>query len=197
MNTFRNISAALVLTLATLGGAVPTIALGQDSAATTAGETAATKLNLAREIIALGYPEETREEMFFAVMDQMSGQVRQSVLGSIDVEDAGAIAIIDSWLAERQEESKALISRHLPAMMEGFAAAHADAFSEQELRDIRAFVGTPSGQGYLARSTSLGTHPAFTAASQAYLDESFGNLEEEMGVLMQRLQEYSELSSGQ
>src|SRR5690606_11608218 len=174
MNRFRNISAALVLALATLGGAMPTTALGQDNAATTAGETDETKLRLAREIIALGYPEETREEMFFTAMDQTTAQVRQSVLASVDVGDAGAIAIVDSWLAERQEETKTVLRRHLPAMMEGFSAAHADAFSEQELRDIRAFVETPSGQGYFARSTSLATHPAFAAASQAYLDESFG-----------------------
>ena len=60
----------------------------------------ADEVAIARQIIDLGFPEERREAMFFATVDQMTMQMRESVLANIEEQDPGAIAILDEWLAE-------------------------------------------------------------------------------------------------
>ena len=43
-------------------------------------------LAIAREIVDLGFPIETREAVFFATMDQLVAQIRQSSLQAYDLE---------------------------------------------------------------------------------------------------------------
>ena len=47
--------------------------------------------------------------MFFATVDQMTMQMRESVLANIEEQDPGAIAILDEWLAEYIADGKTIL----------------------------------------------------------------------------------------
>ncbi len=156
---------------------------GDDDA--TVAETSNVRLSLAADIVDKSFPEETRVEMFQAVTDQMESQMMQSLNGMITDENArGTIA---DWQERLSVKTDAIMRNHIPALMDGWVIAYADTYSEPELRDILAFVSTPSGQAFMQRSQELMSHPAFAGANQKYMDETMTVLMDEMPGLMEEL----------
>ena len=86
----------------------------------------ADEVAIARQIIDLGFPEERREAMFFATVDQMTMQMRESVLANIEEQDPGAIAILDEWLAEYIADGKTILRSHIPNLMNAWALITTD-----------------------------------------------------------------------
>jgi hypothetical protein len=147
-------------------------------------------LAVAREIIDLGFPVETREDMFFASMDQIVIQMREATLDAYGIDDQGAIAILDEWTADYIAESKEVLRSHIPSLMEGMAASYAVIFTREELNDIRAFVATPSGQRFFRMSPAIIGETNFAAANQAYLNDVQAGQPIAMQDLLGRLQRY-------
>jgi len=150
----------------------------------------ADEVAIARQIIDLGFPEERREAMFFATVDQMTMQMRESVLANIEEQDPGAIAILDEWLAEYIADGKTILRSHIPNLMNAWALSYAAIFTKEELEDILAFVSTPSGQKFFERSAAVMAEPNFAAANQAYMNEVNANLPEAQADLTERLMQY-------
>jgi hypothetical protein len=150
------------------------------------------RLSLAREIIDLGVPPATREAMFFKVVDDMTVQMRGAVMQSIKVEDREAIAILDRWLDRWIADSKGLLSSHIPPLMEGWAVAYADIYTERELTDIRAFVRTPSGAAFFQKMQDVLSSPKFAAANQAYMTDIMGRLPAARDELLAEITAYQE-----
>lgn len=153
-------------------------------------ETSATAMALASQIVDLGYPEDNREELFFAAMDQTVSQMRLAVAPSLPSDDAGAIAILDEWIVEYTGESKEVLRKHIPAIMNGMTQAYAKIFTVEELTDILAFVETPSGKKFFELSPAVLGEPSFANANQKYMDETMSMLRPAQEVLMSRLQQY-------
>ncbi|MEO0590017.1 MAG: DUF2059 domain-containing protein [Pseudomonadota bacterium] len=149
-----------------------------------------TALTLASEIVAIGYPEEERETLFFATMDQTVIQMRRAIAPTLPSDDPGAIAILDDWIAEYTEQSKGVLRKHIPDIMAGMTEAYATIFSVEELTDILAFVQTPSGQRYFELSPAISGSKSFAEANQRYLDESIALVGPAQDVLRKRLNEY-------
>lgn len=149
------------------------------------------KLAIARKIVDIGYPEQDREAMFFDAAKQMSKQVRDAMEKQMDSKDPGAEAILNSWLDEYLEKSRVVMRKHIPSLMDGIAAAYATMFTEQELRDILAFVSTPSGKAFFVRSPKLLAEPHFAAANQAYMQDVYSQLPAAVSDLQERLKAYS------
>jgi hypothetical protein len=127
---------------------------------------------IAREIIAIGMPEEDRETVFAATMDQMLRQMREAQRKSgIMSEDPQVEAIIDANLAQFRDEAMGVLRTHLPAMMEGWALAYANTFSHEDLLAIREFVRTPAGQRFFQLSPAIAAEPNFAAANQLYMND--------------------------
>ncbi len=147
-------------------------------------------LALARQIVDLGYPEAEREVIFFGTMDQTVAQMRLAIAPTLPQDDPGAVAILDEWIGEYIEDSKVLLGKHIPSIMDGMVAAYANMFTTEELTDILAFVQTPSGQRYFELSPALIAEPSFAEANQRYMDESMSLLEPARDDLMARLIEY-------
>lgn len=164
-------------------------AIAQDAAAPTQ-PSEPVKLALAREIIAAGFPEEKREGLFFASMDQMMIQTREATLRTYALEDDGAIAVLDEWIGDYVADSKEVLRSHIPALMEGMAASYANMFTRDELDDILAFVATPSGQRFFELSPAILAEPNFAAANQAYMNEVQQGMPAAMQDLVSRLQKY-------
>ncbi len=148
------------------------------------------KLALAQEIVAKGFPEDMREEMFFASVDQMTKQMRAATLKSMPVEDPGVTEILDGWLADYIAQSKEVLRGYIPRMMDGLARSYATMFTERELSDIVAFVSTPSGQRFMVLSSAVMAEPNFAEANQAYIDEIQAGLPAATQDLQGRLVDY-------
>ena len=170
--------------------AFPHSASAQDAAPPAIQSPSEANLAIARQIVDLGFPEETREQIFFGSMDQMVSQTREATLRAYSLEDEGAIAILDAWVGEYIDLSKEVLRSHIPSLMDGLAKSYAVIFSRQELEDILAFVSTPSGQRYFEMSSAVIAEPNFAAANQAYMNESQEMLPGAMQDLVGRLQEY-------
>ena len=180
----KSVLAALVLCL-------PAVASAQEPPAQDASAPSAEHLAIARQIIAIGFPEDTREAAFFATMDQMVSQTREASLKAYGPDDAGVREILDQWISEYVAESKGVLRSHIPALMEGMAASYAATFTEQELRDILAFVSSPSGQRFFALSSAVLAEPNFAAANQAYMNEIQARMPAAIEDLVGRITDYS------
>lgn len=183
------------LALALLGAVAPSPALAQPAPAPVAEGSAQARLALAREIVDLGMPPATREEVFFRVVDQMSSQARDAMMRSFQIDDPDAVAILDRWLDRYNKESLPVLRRHIPALMEGWAAAYADIYSERELTDIRAFIATPSGAAFFRKSQDVLGNPKFAAVNQAYMNEVLGGLPQAQEELVAELKAHFEKQS--
>ncbi|MEX0341341.1 MAG: DUF2059 domain-containing protein [Erythrobacter sp.] len=168
----------------------PSVATAQETAS--AG-TAEVELQLAREIVAIAYPEPEREAMFQGVSEQMEAQLMRS-MGPL-LNDPGALSIIEDFQRDVAEDQKPILKRHIPLLMDAWAHGYADIFSEQELRDILAFVTTETGSAFMLKSTEVMTNPQFAAANEAYMSEAMAVVFAKMPTLVEAMAEYKESQS--
>ena len=148
------------------------------------------KLAVARQIIDRGFPEDSREAIFLASMDQMMLQTREASLTAYKIDDPGAIALLDSWIADYTEDAKIILRSHIPALMDAMAKSYAVMFTMQELEDINAFVATDSGQRFFELSSAVLAERNFAAANQMYMDEIQATMPAAINDLVGRLREY-------
>lgn len=147
----------------------PSTASFAQEAATATDVAQVSDIELAREVIALGFPEETRMDSMVGIADQIITQMRA---GNPQWQsDPRMERVFDRFAARVLETTREVLARHIDDMMEGMALAYADSFSREELLAIREFVSSPAGRGFLTRVTDLNTHPAYAEANQAYVDE--------------------------
>jgi hypothetical protein len=145
-------------------------------------------LALAREIIAKGFPVESRRAMFDGVMANMMQQMR-SAQGPMS-EDPGVDAILDRHLGRMRARMLLVTDKHSDAMFDAFAVAYARNFPIEELRVIRDFASTTAGQHYISRSSSLLSDPAVAAANQAYMSDVMAVIPEVQKPLVDELKAY-------
>ncbi|MFM9937154.1 MAG: hypothetical protein ACKVOL_13270 [Novosphingobium sp.] len=126
------------------------------------------RLALAREVIAIGFPEAEREALFFDAVDAMVKQTRKVMLAQMQ-NDVGATAISDRKIEGFVQKSKTVLRSHIPALMDGMAQGYAREFSSEDLIQIRAFATTSSGQHFFLRSSAIIGDPGFAAANESYL----------------------------
>ncbi|MFL0356712.1 DUF2059 domain-containing protein [Erythrobacter sp. GH1-10] len=151
-------------------------------------------MQLAAQIVDAGYPEETREALFFASMDQTIAQMRTSLGPYLPSDDPEAVKILDDWIEKYTEESKSILRKHIPSIMDGMAEAYAELFTEEELRDILAFVETPSGKQFFDLMPQVIGSASFAEANQAYIDESMEVMVPAQRELLDQLQDHREKS---
>ena len=178
--------------LALIAGSVISSPLGAQTMPSETQPIATDKLALAREIVDLGIPEVTREEMFFSAMESMTAQMINGMQRNLKDSDPEAEAIMNAWLAEWVETAKNIVVGHIPALMDAQAKGYAELFSLEELQDIRTFVATDSGQRFLQLSPSVIATPAFAEANQAYIQEIGAAFPAAQAELVARLKAYAE-----
>lgn len=152
--------------------AVPAVAqdAGVAPAPAPASPDAAEKLSVAREIVAVMYPQESRDRTFGAAIANITGQSRMATAAAASA-DPGLKKLIDEYISGIPATLMPTVRRHIPDMMEAQAVAYTRMFSLAELKEIRAFAVTPAGRHYLSGSINLLGDPAVTAANVAYLRE--------------------------
>ncbi len=183
MTVLRNLLASVALASGFAGPA-----FAEETAVSAAASSEQIRLDLANEILAISYPEETREPMFRAVAEQMEAQVLQSLRDQIN--DDGAVAIIEDWQKETLAETNVILKESIPDLMDSWAKSFSKIYSEQELRDILAFVSTDSGKSFMLKSAEVLSHPDFAAANQRHIDKTLALVMDRMPDLMTRIVEY-------
>ena len=173
-------------------------AFAQDTAATTVSDPGAEaeRLALAREILDLGLPKGQREEMFFSSSRAMAKQMTDAQIARYNLTDKGALAILDAWIETLLSDSKVILEKHIPAIMEGWAHGLAKKFTRSELEDLKAFVATPTGAKFFARQSEIISDPDFAAANQAYLRDILAQGPAAQARLVRELTEYMRQSKG-
>lgn len=126
------------------------------------------KVEIARQIIATGFPVGKREAIFGNAIDAMLVQMRSTMLLSLK-NDPGAERLVNSKIDSFVLESKTILNGHIPALMDAMAQAYSREFSLAELSELRAFADTPAGQHFFLRSSAVLSDPSFRAANEAYM----------------------------
>ncbi|MFT3968456.1 MAG: DUF2059 domain-containing protein [Sphingobium sp.] len=128
------------------------------------------RLQLGREIVDLGFPEEERQAMFFGSVDSMIEQLSKVQLAQFADEPA-VKTMVEEGVEGMVADIKPIIARNIPMFMESYAKAYAREFTRDELIELRAFVTTPTGRHFMSRSTQILNDPDFKASYEAYLRE--------------------------
>lgn len=163
---------------------VPTGAFAREAPVAEATDS---RMVLARQILDISYPEAEREAMFRQVSVQMEQQMLQSMGHLFD--DPDILAAMKDFQKEVSVAQDPLLERHVPLLMEAWARAYAEIFSEPELRDILAFVSTETGKTYMVRSTDVIGNTHFAKANEAYIADAFAVVREKLPAFAARVEE--------
>ena len=161
-----------------LGASVLTLGACSDAAEDTAtteasregsADAPASEVALGKEIIDLGMPEERRMDIFMRAMDDMMAQMQQATEASAGPADPEVKKITQKYIDGFKKDAQGVLETHLPNMMDAMATAYAETFTEKELKDIRDFVSTPSGQKFVEYSPRIMSSPTYAEANQKYM----------------------------
>ncbi len=175
----KSIACALAAPLLLLSATAP--ALAQDDGSASFSETT----QLAREIVDNGFPEEMRMDLFSGVMQQLVSQM--NVAQPQLAQDPEIQELVLRYQQRAIDLGMATLEGHMDAMMEGLALAYADIYTLDELTAFHAFITSPEGYGFLAKSSAATAHPAFADANQAYINEYVAQLPQLQGELRDEL----------
>lgn len=181
-----------IAVLLAVGGA-PCLAQGASAPAPVAAPAPdPANLALAREIIIIAYPPESRQAMFARVSNAMITQMRDAVRperGSSS--DAELQKIFDRYVERVRLLSNESTRDGTPEIFEAFARAYARQFTHDELVQIKAFVSTPAGARYVQRASDLIADPDVAEANRAYMAQALRNLEPLIAELRRETEAYS------
>jgi hypothetical protein len=175
-------------------------AVAQGAAAARGPARAVAELNpeilaIARQIVDMAAPPETRRAMLLDSIDTMMAQVRAAALQGVEP-DAGAEAIMTRHMARVREMTGRLIDSETPAIFAAIARAYARNFTLSELQEIRAFVSTPTGAKYFRTAGQLLADPDVAQANTAYMTSALRELTTVQTELRQDLTEYFRRQGG-
>lgn len=152
------------------------------------------ELQLAQEIVESGFPPETRMDVFGAVMQQVVSQLNQSMPDMQS--DPEVMDIVNRFQQRVLNEGLTVLAEHMQPMMDAMAVGYSEIFTLTELQALHAYITSPEGRGFLARTATVNTHPAYVSASQVYLNEYIAlvpsmqqEFRDELAALMQAREE--------
>ena len=155
------------------------IALSQPVAAQQtdiAGSTSVSQgqVELARQLLETGFPEETRAPSMLAVAELMFEQIVAA--SPVPMRDPRITPVIERFQQRIMDTTARTLDIHMADLMNGLAIAYAETFTAAELEALAAFAATDAGRGVLTRITQANAHPAFAAANQQYVNDYMAQL---------------------
>ena len=177
--------------LALGGGALLCVANASPALAQSDGYTPpADEMVEAMAIMDIMFPINTREQEMVEIATTMGNQMAASAMTGPVFEEPGIRAIMDGFLASLPEVMRPMINKHLPSMIKSTAIAYTREFTLAELKDIRAFATTTSGQRYFSQTQKLLSDPAVAAANEAFFADVNAAQEVEVKALQAQVIEY-------
>ena len=155
----RRYLGAMLLTSAVL----PSVAQAQTApAATTAVDPV--RLVAAHDLLDILMPPATRAQMVESMMTPMLANLRQGMMQNPDFAktmngDPRVKALFDTFMARQQTQTMTMMRDGLPRMSDAMARAYARRFDVAQMREIKAFFGTPTGRLYMQQSYTIMADP--------------------------------------
>jgi hypothetical protein len=151
------------------------------------------RLAIAQEVVALAFPPERRQAMFMRVADSMMAQFRQATFGPTGgPPDPGPEAIFQRLVDRVRAQIERSTAEASPELFGAFARAYARMFTRDELVQIRAFVATPAGAKFVARSAELISDPDVARANTAFMTRYLAAIKPVQEDFMRELAQYYE-----
>lgn len=184
--SIRNLVAAGLL-----AATMPTAAVAQPAPASTTQVDPA-RLAAARELMSLIMPPAQREAMTNAMIGGVMANMTAGISNSANLEAAfaaqpAARAVWDRFIARQMQLATDDLQAEMPALIEVMAKAYARRFTLDQMADISAFFGTPTGQAYLRESMTVMSDPDVAAWQRRVMAESMGRVPAEMERFMNEL----------
>lgn len=133
-------------------------------------ESDARGLAVAKDVVEIAFPPESRAKLFESVMNPLVAQMRAARMTTAgNQSDPGLDEITDRYIARALAEVREDLVVNAPGLFAAMARAYARNFSLSELVEIKAFVATPTGAKYIQRSSSVLSDPEVAACNTAYL----------------------------
>jgi hypothetical protein len=159
-------------------------ALAQTAAAPAPSTTAApdpVRLAEARKTVDVIMPPATREALIGGMVDGLMGTMANGLLESPSVkamleEKPGAKAVFERFMARVKDASRKDLMDNLPGMFEAMAHAYARRFTVEQMHDISAFFGTPSGKAYMASAGTIMSDPDVVAWQKALMQRAMARM---------------------
>ena len=128
----------------------------------------AERLAAAREVVDLVLPPDRRDRMFEEAMDAMMSNMVAGIVKGMELEDSlrqfpKLRDILGRFVQRQRDLALADLKKAQPELLQAYANAYARAFEVDELRQIKAFLGTPAGQKYAQRSAQIFSDPDVAA----------------------------------
>ena len=122
------------------------------------------RLAAAHELIDVLMPPATRAQMVESMMTPMLANLRQGMTQNPDFAktmnaDPRVKALFDTFMARQQTRTMTMMRDALPGMSDAMARAYARRFDVAQMRDIKAFFGTPTGRLYMQQSYTIMADP--------------------------------------
>jgi len=147
-------------------------------------------LEMAHQILDIGYPPARRSEMFASVMKAMTDQARANMAQFGLADDKDFQAVLDRTTQRMWDQMSVTMSASLPDIFESMAHAYARLFSREDLAAMLAFAKTPAGQHFFQRSPGILTDPDVTAANQRVMTKLMAKLPDIVRQNRQDIEDY-------
>lgn len=147
------------------------------------------RLAIAREIVAIAFPEDKREGIFGSAMDATLEQMRATMFSSLK-NDVGAEKIVNRKVDGFVAGSKVILRGHMQHLLDALAMSYTREFSEAELSELRSFAKTEAGRHFFQRSSAVMSDPSFKAANEAYMRDLMPSISKMQTELVEELTSY-------
>lgn len=181
---------ALLLATATLA---PFSAAAQTAPAAAAADVDPARLAEARKLIEIMMPPALREQMINGMVAGISDTLAKSMLDDPHIkkligEKPGARDVVMRFIDRQKQYTLAEMRTSLPGMFEAMARAYARRFTVAQMREMGAFFATPTGQLYIAQSSTIFSDPDVAGWMQQLMRRSMERAPAEVRTLQGELE---------
>lgn len=145
----------------------------------------ADRVEAARGLLDLIMPPDQRAAMMTAMVEPMianlqAGMMQSPQLQSTITSNSEARALLMQFLAGQRSRALDLATSNMPGLMEASARAYARRFTVRELRNIREFFESRTGQTYLREASTIMTDPDIAAWQRGVMAQSMQTIQSDI-----------------
>jgi hypothetical protein len=120
--------------------------------------------------------------------NMMQGITRNPEFQSALDSKPGARDVFNRFADRQQEIGLADLRAHFPAMFDAMAHAYARRFTIDQMHELEAFFGTPTGQFYMSQANQIMSDPDVAAWQQSIVTRTMARMPEEVAGLQRDIE---------
>lgn len=152
----------------------------------------ADRVEEARELLDLIMPPAQRAAMMIQMIEPSMANVEQGLMESPQFmeamrEDPQTQQLFIDLMRRQRAATNELLTASLPGLINAMSRAYARRFSVRQLRDMREFFESDTGQAYLAEAPAIMADPDVGAWQRNLTTQSMAMMEQEINALLARI----------